>query len=1069
MRKLYKLVRVRICIFFGLICSINGHANMHSVARKWNEALLFSIRGDFARPTIHARNLFHASVAMYDSWAVYDQTASTFLVGRTVGNFSSDLGYFPMPSNLEAARKEAMSYACYRLFKQRFLVSPGATFSLAYYDSLMNEFGYPIDFVSTDYASGLPAAMGNYIASQIIAFGFQDGSNQQNGYANQYYSPANPQLIANNPGNPTMLDPNRWQQIFLDQFIDQSGNIITTSPPFLSPEWGNVTPFSLTEEDKTIFERDGDSFSVFHDPGMPPLLDTNQIAGLESPYKFGFLLVSIWQSHLDPRDSVMWDISPAAIGNNIALPDSFSQFPAFYNLIEGGDQSQGWSENPVTGLPYAPQIVPRGDYARVLAEFWADGPSSETPPGHWFSILNYVNDHPQFEKRWNGEGEILSDLEWDVKSYLTLGGAMHDAAICAWSIKGWYDYPRPVSIIRWMAEKGQCTDTLLPRFHPAGMPLIPGYVELVNEGDSLAGENNEHLYKIKLYTWKGHDFIDSPEVDMAGVGWILAENWWPYQRPTFVTPPFAGYISGHSTFSRTAAEVMTLITGSNFFPGGVGEFHAEMNEFLEFEEGPSQTLTLQWATYQDASDQCSLSRIWGGIHPPQDDIAGRKIGIVLGPEAFNFSESIAFAGMPFVTSLQLSDSVFSESNVGQEIFATIQFNEAMNQATAPEIEFEGLTGLVVSNFEWLDSVTCRLLLSFVDEDEDVDSMMIKVSGAFDISMTIQKNYYRNSNLLVDTRNPLLMNSSISNNEINCALIGDGSFSVTATLDEIMDTSVPLTIDLISGMPVVSLINGETNSFWIDSQTFVQTYDVLDMQEVCGGIQFQFSGGKDINGNPIQTQIHNGTLAIETEQPYLISTLSSSYTIDLETATDGNLDVMLAFQEEMNTNLDVEIDWIATENLQGILDENPASGWVNPFLYLKRYTIDPASVNVLGIDMRVSYAEDLAGNVMIPDTLNDFLDISLDVSGLSSLENSQFVLFPNPVLAGQVVYLRNDAIADVELGLYQMDGKLIRSILVKNSATSGAQLFDISDLSAGIYWVKAMHGIEKSASRLVVLN
>jgi hypothetical protein len=99
----------------------------------------------------------------------------------------------------------------------------------------------------------------------------------------------------------------------------------------------------------------------------------------------------------------------------------------------------------------------------------------------------------------------------------------------------------------------------------------------------------------------------------------------------------------------------------------------------------------------------------------------------------------------------------------------------------------------------------------------------------------------------------------------------------------------------------------------------------------------------------------------------------------------------------------------------------------------------------------------------------YLCCPLDVSGLSSLKNSQFVLFPNPVLAGQVVYLRNDAFADVELGLYQMDGKLIRSILVKNSATSGAQLFDISDLSAGIYWVKAMHGIEKSASRLVVLN
>ncbi|MEZ4653813.1 MAG: T9SS type A sorting domain-containing protein [Candidatus Eisenbacteria bacterium] len=43
---------------------------------------------------------------------------------------------------------------------------------------------------------------------------------------------------------------------------------------------------------------------------------------------------------------------------------------------------------------------------------------------------------------------------------------------------------------------------------------------------------------------------------------------------------------------------------------------------------------LQWATYRDASDQTSLSRIWGGIHPPADDIPGRKIGIEIAAEVF---------------------------------------------------------------------------------------------------------------------------------------------------------------------------------------------------------------------------------------------------------------------------------------------------------------------------------------------------------------------------------------------------------------------------------------------------
>jgi len=282
-------------------------------------------------------------------------------------------------------------------------------------------------------------------------------------------------------------------------------------------------------------------------------------------------------------------------------------------------------------------MVSRGDYGRVLAEFWADGPDSETPPGHWFTILNYVSDHPQFEKRFQGEGEILDALEWDVKSYFILGGGMHDSAIAAWSVKGWYDYIRPISAIRSMAERGQSTDPTLDNYDVGGIPLIDDYIEVIEAGDPLAGFVNQYVGQIKLYTWKGHDFIDDTEVDQAGVGWIRASDWYPYQRPTFVTPPFAGYVSGHSTYSRAAAELLTMMTGSEFFPGGLGQFVAKKNEFLVFEEGPSVDVVLQWATYRDASDQTSLSRIWGGIHPPADDIPGRFIGQEVAEDTFEFA------------------------------------------------------------------------------------------------------------------------------------------------------------------------------------------------------------------------------------------------------------------------------------------------------------------------------------------------------------------------------------------------------------------------------------------------
>ena len=619
-------------------------ANMdekHSIARLWNEALLLAIRRDFARPTVHARNLFHTSVAMYDAWAIYDDEARTYLLGKTVGDFTSEMpdGETPIYNSVEN-RRETLSFAMYRLLHHRFLQSPGYPVVRHVFDDLMEELGYDASQNSTDYSDGNPAALGNFIAQTVIDFGKQDGATELQGYANAYYETSNPPLITNQAGVSDTINPNRWQPLSFETFIDQSGNLIEgTTPDFLSPEWGNVTPFSLSESTKKTYQRNGDTYHVFHDPDRPPYLDTLQNTAESEQYKWGFSLVSIWGSQLSPDDGALWDISPAGIGNVglEELPTDFADFPDFYQLLEGGDIGKGRSRNPITQQPYPEQLVPRGDYARVLAEFWADGPDSETPPGHWFVLLNKVNDHPELTKKLGGKGQPLTDLEWDVKSYFILGGTMHDAAIAAWSVKGWYDYIRPISAIRYLAERGQSSDPTLPNYDVAGIPLVEGWVEMVKAGDPLAGVNEQHLGKIKLYTWRGHRYINDPETDAAGVDWILAEDWMPYQRISFVTPPFAGYVSGHSTYSRAAAEAMTLLTGDEYFPGGVGEFVAYQNEFLVFEEGPSQDVILQWATYQDASDQCSLSRIWGGIHPPADDIPGRLMGEKIGQAAFRFA------------------------------------------------------------------------------------------------------------------------------------------------------------------------------------------------------------------------------------------------------------------------------------------------------------------------------------------------------------------------------------------------------------------------------------------------
>ena len=642
--------------FFLILVMIPTTLNaQHSIAREWNEQLLEAIRKDFARPTVHARNLFHSSLLMYDAWAIFNNTAQPIFLGATFGDYYTEYAPIAIPIDKNEASKEIMSYAVFRLLTHRFANSPNAMETLDSLETFFASLGYDKNNTSLNYSDGSYAALGNYMASKMIGFGFQDGANEENAYENEFYEPVNSPLALELYENNDAIDPNRWQPLAFDVFIDQSGNPFPlNTPEFLSPEWGEVTPFALQSADLEILNNDFDSF-VYNNPGAPDYIQESNENGIEDPYKWHFSLVISWSAQLDPSDNEIINISPNTIGN-VAMsdfPSTFEEYKNFYNFENGGDIGVGHQKNPITDEAYEDNFVKRADYARVLAEFWADGPDSETPPGHWFTILNYVSDHPLSKKTFGNSSRELQALEWDVKSYLTLSGAMHDVAINIWGVKGYYDYIRPVSAIRYMASKGQSSDMTLPNYDPHGLPLIENLIAVISEGDALAGSNNQHLGKIKVKSWKGPDFINDPEMDIAGVDWILGTRWWPYQRPSFVTPPFAGYLSGHSAFSRAASEVLTLITNDAFFPGGIGVFDVAQNDFLVFEQGPTESFSLQWATYRDASDQTSLSRIWGGIHPPIDDIRGRIIGDKIGKEAFNFASTF------FSTSLNVQNETNS--------------------------------------------------------------------------------------------------------------------------------------------------------------------------------------------------------------------------------------------------------------------------------------------------------------------------------------------------------------------------------------------------------------------------
>jgi hypothetical protein len=567
-----------------------------SIARQWDEQTLSAIRIDKPRPPLHARNLYHVSAAMWDAWAAYDPHADQVFHHERALSWAT---------NIEASRAETISYAAYRLIRWRYAVSPNAATTYTTLDNAFTAMGYDINNTST--VGNTPSALGNRIFNTIKNIGLGDGSNEANNYAqNNGYAPVNDPLIFKLPGA-TLNNPNHWQPLAFDYLVLQNGIVVGASiQDFVCPHWAGVTPFAIRRPDTT---------QPYFDPGLPPQLGTATDALFKSDYTEVIRL----SGQLDPSDGVTINISPAAK----------------YNNPVGTNAGTGYPVNPITGLPYAPNnIVKRADYARILAEYWADGPNSETPPGHWNVIANKVADDARTVLKIGGVGPVVSRLEYDVKMYLAVNGAVHDAAVACWGNKGKYDSVRPISAIRYLCGVGQCSDPNELSYSPNGIPLVPGLVEVITPESSAAGQRHAALAayvgEIAIFAWNGQPAnAPSPPTQVYGVGWNRAKTWMPYQKSTFVTPPFAGFTSGHSTFSRSGAEVLAGLTNSPFFPGGLGTFDFNPG-FLTFELGPSAPIQLQYATYFDAADDAGISRIYGGIHIPSDDFKGRIMGQRIG-------------------------------------------------------------------------------------------------------------------------------------------------------------------------------------------------------------------------------------------------------------------------------------------------------------------------------------------------------------------------------------------------------------------------------------------------------
>jgi len=213
---------------------------------------------------------------------------------------------------------------------------------------------------------------------------------------------------------------------------------------------------------------------------------------------------------------------------------------------------------------------------KATVEFMRDGPRSTGQSGHWLRFAQAVS-------RRDTHG-----LERDVKLFFAVAAACFDAFIAAWDTKRAYDSSRPWTLVR-----------------------------LYYAGKKVRG-------------WLGPG---------QGVGGLPAEKWAPYSPASFVTPPFPGYVSGHSTVSGAAAKTLRLFTGSDRFEdedarraGSLtekGASHAVMmavdGERASADERACD-VTLALPTFTATAELAGWSRVLGGYHIQSDNLAGLTLG-----------------------------------------------------------------------------------------------------------------------------------------------------------------------------------------------------------------------------------------------------------------------------------------------------------------------------------------------------------------------------------------------------------------------------------------------------------
>jgi len=422
---------------------------------------------------------------------------------------------------------------------------------VAAFDGVMSALGYNPTDTSIDTTTA--SGIGNVAAQAVLTFRHNDGANQLGDLHPGAYADHTGYVPVNVPG--TIVDANRWQPLDVP---NTGGTAIIGAPANPCHTSQDVAP------------------STTAGPGVTRQTYIGPHWGLVIP----FALTS---------------------GAQLRPPTGPEQHG-----------TSGYQLQADQILAYSATLT---DEQKVIAEYWADGPTSELPPGHWCLFAQCASSHAHH------------DLDADVTMFFALTNAIFDASIACWEAKRAFDSIRPVTAVDFVLYRDPVTRT-----------------------------------PTDVFAWAG---------PYQGPKLIKSVDWRPYQAATVVTPPFPEYVSGHSTFSSAAAEVLKRATGSDTFGGQhtqkAGTSRVEPKDLVNHPGHPgvpATDVTLFWATFSDAADQAGISRRYGGIHFVEADVVGRAMGRSIGARAWDRAQAYVTGQLHLV---MLSDLATANPNIVQQV------------------------------------------------------------------------------------------------------------------------------------------------------------------------------------------------------------------------------------------------------------------------------------------------------------------------------------------------------------------------------------------------------------------